>query len=199
MPDIDIDTITAFDPLDYFPKIIRASQVEKQKLKKHSVGVYFQNIPQDKITSLSSIPYKESEDLGYFKVDFLHLSILNDFKSKAEIKELLKKEPNWKLLENKEIVQQLFQLSKHFNTVSKIKPTSVMELADCMALIRPAKFFLIDSFAKAKTETDMKKLRTILYSSPTNEKMWFKKSHAVAYALTATLQMHLLERKLNET
>ena len=90
--DIDLDLKTDFDPLELFDAV-RASMIKNDDLIKHNVGVYFQSIPVDSMTGLAAIPYKQAEEEGYFKIDFLHLSLLDVFDSKEEIRELLKLEP----------------------------------------------------------------------------------------------------------
>jgi len=189
--DVDIDLKTDFDPLDYFPMAVRASMVKDNDLAKHPAGAYFQQIYKDKITGLAAIPYEEAEALGYFKIDFLHLSILNYFESKDEIRHLLKIEPDWSLLESAAVVGKLFQLHKHYDLVSQVKPKSVEEIADCIALIRPGKRKLMTSYLRNK-----KKTREFLYRREENEQYSFKKSHAIAYALTIVLQLHLIRGRI---
>lgn len=184
--DIDIDFPTNFDPLDYFSQAVRASIVEKGEIKKHNCGVYFQNIPKDKITGFAAIPYKEAENLGYFKIDFLHLSVLNIFKNKDELRSLLEKEPDWQLLQVPSVVTKLFQLSNHHELLQQLKPKSIEELADCIALIRPGKKILVDRYSK-----DKEGVRKALYQK--SENYSFKKSHAIAYAMTIALQLHLIK------
>jgi len=190
--DVDIDFPTTFDPLDYFDEAIRASMVNKDaELIKHPAGVYFQSIPQDSLTKLAAIPYKTAEELGYFKFDFLHLSLLDYFESKDEIRELIKIEPDWMLLESAVHVQKLFQLSKHYDVVSMVKPKTVQELADCIALIRPGKRFLLNAYIK-----DRNAVRKELYRKDEEAQYYFKKSHAISYALTIVLQLHLIKGKV---
>lgn len=184
--DIDLDLPTTFDPADFF-NITKASMVKDGKLIKHPAGAYFQNIAVDKVTGLSAIPYKQAEELGYFKIDFLHLNVLDHFSSKNELRELLKTEPDWLLLQSATEVAKLFQISKHFDVLVQIKPTSVMELADSIALIRPAKKHLLEEYLRHKERT-----RPKLYTKPKNNKYYFKKGHAVSYALTIVLQLHLI-------
>lgn len=186
--DIDIDVAPKFKPSKIF-NATPASIVEAGELKKHLVGVYFQNIPVDPVTSVAAIPYKEAERFGFFKVDMLNLNILDNFHSKAEIRELLKIEPDWSLLENEEIVSKLFHLSRHFHVVNSIKPTSVEELADCLAIIRPNKIKLVDKYLKDKEGT-----RKELYVK--NDPSDLRKSHAIPYALLIVLQLHLIESEL---
>ena len=189
MADIDIDTNSSFNPLDHFPKAILASRVDKGELKKHQVGVYFQNIPIDPITGFAAIPYNISDQYDFFKIDMLHLSILDHFENKQQIKVLLKKQPNWKMLEDKTIVEKLFHIANHFDIINEVKPTSILELADCLALIRPGKRYLVKKY-----NADKYNIRTILYKKENASD--YRKSHAVSYAATIVLQMHLIEAKI---
>jgi hypothetical protein len=184
--DIDIDTPSTFNIDEHF-KVTHAMMLQKGDIKQHPVGVYFQNIPSDPLTHLAAIPYKKAEEHGYTKIDFLSLHLLDAFESKKEITALLKLEPNWKLLTDKDIVTQLFHLHNHFTLVNKIRPTSIQELADVLALIRPAKKHLVERYRKNK-----KKTRIELYRM-TGEKGIFKKSHAISYALNIVLQLHILD------
>ncbi len=188
--DIDIDFPSDFDPLDYFNQAVKASMVKNNKLATHPCGAYLQNIPKDKITQMSAIPYDKAEELGYFKIDFLHLSLLDNFDSKEQIRKLSKIPPDWNLLQDEEVVGKLFQIHRQFKVLNKIKPTSVEELADCISLIRPSKRVLISKYAEAKDKTSIRK---ILYAPPEDGGMWFKKSHAIAYSLTIVLQLHLIK------
>lgn len=189
MPDIDIDTQSVFDAQKVFKTSVAASMVKKGALIRHPVGTYFQNIPVDKFTNLAAIPHLEAEELGYFKVDFLHLSLLDVFESKHEIRALLKKDPNWDLLKMPSVVTKLFHLSKHFDVVSRVAPRSIQELADCLALIRPGKRYLLEPYIKNRNV-----VREELYKKPKNkDAVWFKKSHSIAYAHNIVLQMHLID------
>jgi len=184
--DIDIDTQSKFNPKDIFPNVTLASMVENGELIKHHVGVYFQNIPKDKQTGLAAIPFREAEDVGFFKIDFLHLTALDCFESKEEIRTLLRIEPDWNLLTIPSVVKKLFQIRDHFEVVDMIKPRSIQELADCIALIRPGKRYLLNAYLK-----DKKIIRKEIYKA--TDKYFFKKSHATAYSATIVLQLHLIK------
>ena len=186
--DIDLDLKTDFNPLEIFKEATRASMVKNNDLVKHNVGVYFQTIPIDAMTGLAAIPYEQAEEIGYFKVDFLHLSLLNVFESKEEIRELLKIEPDWSLLMRPDVVSKLFQIHKQYDLVSEIAPKSIQELADVIALMRPGKRHLVNAYLKDKTL-----IREELYRKPDDEKYYFKKGHAVSYALNIILQLHLIK------
>ena len=187
--DIDIDLPTSFKPEEIFPTWAKASiyDANNRALKPHPCGVYPQKIAKDPVSNLSAIPYNLAEELGYIKVDFLHLVIYDKFSSRQEILELLELEPDWTLMLAPSVVSKLFQLANHFETVSKIKPKSTEELADVIALIRPGKKSLIGLYLK-----DRESCRRLLYAKGDDEEFSFKKSHAISYALVIQLQLHLI-------
>lgn len=184
--DIDLDLQSSFNPGVFFNKGVQASMVKTGKLVKHPVGIYFQNIAKDPITQLAAIPYKQAEQLGYFKVDFIHLSLLDSFKSKQQIRKLVKIPPNWKMLEDRNVVERLFHIHDHFDLIQRVKPQSIEELADCVALIRPGKYKLIPIYLK-----DKKLARTFLYIKK-DQQYTFKKGHAISYAINIVLNLHLI-------
>lgn len=190
--DIDIDVPSTINPIDIFPNAVRASLYRDKKLSPHPCGVYFQDVPADPITGLAAVPYETAEDLGCFKIDFLHLKVYDYFSSKEEIDELLKHDPDWNLLEIPSVVNQLFQVSKHYDLISQIKPRSVQEMADVLALIRPQKRFMVKAYMQNQS-----KIRRELYRQDADSGYAFKKAHAIAYALVIVLQLHLIKGGIN--
>lgn len=121
----------------------------------------------------------------------LHNQVYNYFGSKEEIDALLEVEPPWSLLKSSAVVKQLFQLSNHFDLVRQIKPQSVEDLADTIALIRPGKRHMADRYLEEKD-----KVRKLLYDVADGEYS-FKKGHAIAYSLVIVLQLHLIGAGIN--
>ena len=187
--DIDIDLPTSFKPEQIFPNWVKACiyDANNRTVKPHPCGVYPQKIAADPVSGLCAIPYNLAEELGYIKLDFLHLTIYDYFNSREEIKELLDTDPDWNLLLSPSIVSKLFQLANHFETVSKIKPRSTEELADVLALIRPGKKSLTGLYTK-----DREACRRMLYAKGEDGEFAFKKAHAISYALVVQLQLHLI-------
>jgi DNA polymerase III alpha subunit len=186
--DIDIDVVSSFNS-STFPSAVKASLYKDEKLSPHPCGLYFQDVPTDPLTGLSAIPYETAEELGCFKIDFLHVHVYDHFTSRDEITELLKHDPDWNLLQIPSVVDQLFQISKHHELLTQLKPKSVIELADFLALIRPQKRYLLKYYLEGKTET-----REYIYKrEPGSEGYAFKKAHAIAYALVIVLQLHLIK------
>lgn len=181
--DIDID-VADNKSVRNILKCVRASMIENDDLIPHVVGIYIQDIPIDPITGLSAIPYNHADEYGFTKIDILNLNLLKEFKSKTEIRELLKLEPNWNLLHQEDCVSTLFHVSKHLEILKKVKPKSILELADVLALIRPNKKHLLNDYLKSPEVT-----RNELYSKIDVSDL--RKSHAISYAMNIVLQLHL--------
>ena len=187
--DIDIDLRTDFSPKKLFPWT-RASIVKDDELRPHPCGYYPQTVPIDPVTGLCSIPYKEAEQEGFTKIDFLHLGLLDNIESRQEIDAMLAEEPDWGLLQMSNVHSKLFQLAKHGELLKIIKPTCIEELADVLALIRPGKKQYIKLY-----KTNRESVRKVLWT-PDENGYHFKKSHGIAYAMNIVLQLHLIEAGL---
>jgi len=178
--DIDID----FADREQVLKVLKhtpAMQMDGNKPRKHNTGVYFHHVPLNPFTGLSTLDYKQAEEEGWFKIDLLNVGIYTDFKSNEEIDELLEKEPVWEMLQHREIIEQLFHIHNHADTVIKMRPTSIEQLAMVLACIRPGKRHLIGkSWAEIEREVWVK----------TDDAYSFKQSHAIGYAVAIVLQMN---------
>jgi DNA polymerase III alpha subunit len=98
---------------------------------------------------------------------------------------MVKQPTPWQLLLVPSVVEKLFQLSKHGELLQRLKPSSTLELADALALIRPGKTNMLTMYIKNKDVT-----RKLLYAKEQNGYS-FKKSHAIAYAMVVELQLKL--------
>lgn len=184
--DIDIDTPRHVDILQIFPDWVRASVVKDGILGPHGCGVYAQPMPVDPLTGNAAIPYDKAEDFGFFKLDLLHLHVYDIFESREEIVALSQIEPNWDLLLIRSVVENLFQISKHYDILSQVKPRSIEDLADVLALIRPGKRNLLEFYL-----ADKQNARRLLYLKDENG-FAFKKSHAISYSMVIALQLHFV-------
>ncbi len=182
MTDIDIDLKNRDDVLNKLKHI--PASIITNTVKKHNTGVYFHDIPHDPTTNLSTINYKEAEELGYFKLDLLNVNIYEHVKDEAHLNRLLERNPDWTLLLHKEIVQQLFHIHDHYEIVSKMKPTSIDQLAMVLAIIRPAKRQLLGQPWTVIEEQ--------VWQKPRDGSYYFKKSHAISYAYAITVQLNSL-------
>ena len=185
MPDIDID----FANRDIILSKIQHRVAKLDTGKKHNTGIYTTEIPHNPVDNLSTIDYKTAEDRGYFKLDFLNVNIYKDVKDEAHLQKLMEQEPLWELLQHEEFVDQLFHLNGHGTVVKKLCPTSVEQLAAVLAMIRPAKRHLIE-----KTWSEILKE---VWTKPENNEYYFKKAHAVSYAMAVVVHMNLIVEQLN--
>jgi DNA polymerase III alpha subunit len=188
MPDIDIDFADRQKVLDVVNHI-KASRSENNKLVPHNTGIYPHEIPANPISNFSTLDYKEAEERGYFKVDFLNVSLYKEISSEEHLKNLMETEPLWDLLQQEEFTNLLFHLNGHWAILKKTCPTSVEELAAVLAIIRPAKRHLIGE----SWTTIMKEV----WIPPETGEYYFKKAHAVAYAMAIVVQMNLICEKIS--
>ncbi len=185
MPDVDIDFFDRDGVLKLF-KHTPATIIKENKTEKHKTGVYFHAVPEHPVTRHSSLDYKKAEDRGYFKIDCLNVNIYKEVKSEQDLVKLMIQEPDWDMLKDPKVVEQLFHLNGHFNIVSRLQPTNIEQLAAVLAIIRPAKRHLVHK--------EWKEILADVWIKPRDGSYFFKKSHAVAYAHAIVVQINLLTR-----
>ena len=179
--DIDIDLVdrdTFLSFVDHIPGL------NSDKVTRHTVGVYFQDIPMDPLLGTSAFDFKESADLGYFKIDFLNNSSYAGITDDAHLDRLINMEPVWELLEYRDIVEQLPHIHSYYARILQSKPTSIEQLAMFLALIRPGKKHLIDE--------DWDVIEETTWDKPGDDSYYFKRSHSLAYAMSIVIAMNKL-------
>lgn len=183
MPDIDIDFVDREQALTLFDHVA-ASRFENEKLVKHNTGVYLHDVPVHAKSNLCSVPYDIAEDKGFFKIDFLNVGIYKGIRDENHLNALMTQEPLWDLLEQDDFVNLLFHVNGHGSILRQMKPKTVEQLAAILAMIRPAKRYLVgESWSKILNE---------VWQKPGNDEYYFKKSHATAYAMAIVVQMNLI-------
>ena len=180
MPDIDIDFADRTRALN----ILKHIDARIGTFKKHNTGVYCTSIPYNPIDQISTLDYNEAEERGYFKIDFLNVSVYEGVKDKAHLTKLLETEPLWDLLLEDDFVNNLFHVNGHGSILRQMRPTSIEQLAAVLAMIRPAKRYLIGK--------DWTMVMTEIWTRPENDEYFFKKAHAIAYAHVIVVQMNLI-------
>jgi hypothetical protein len=178
--DIDIDFADRHSVLE----IIQHIPASLDGNKRHNTGVYCHEIPVNPLTGLASIDYKTAESRGYFKLDFLNVNIYRDVKDNAHLEQLMNTEPLWDLLEQDEFVNLLFHINGHGNLLRQTRPCTIEQLAAVLAMIRPAKRYL----AGQDWDTILKEV----WVKPTGDEYYFKKSHALSYAMAVIVHMNLI-------
>lgn len=183
MPDIDIDFVDRDRALSVFAHTA-ASRVENNKLVKHNTGVYLHDVPVNARLNLCALPYDVAEEKGFFKIDFLNVGMYKGVRNEEHLIQLMNTEPLWELLEDDSFVNLLFHVNGHGGILRQMKPKTVEQLAAILAMIRPAKRYLLgESWSKILNE---------VWQKPENDEYYFKKSHATAYAMAVIVQMNLI-------
>jgi Fe-S cluster assembly iron-binding protein IscA len=187
--DIDIDFADRTKALEHFSPITAVIKEQDGTLKKHNTGVYCTSIPYNPLTGTASIDYKTAEERGYFKIDFLNASVYQGIRNEQHLNELLDMEPLWDLLEQDEFTNLLFHLNGHGNILRTLKPKNVEQLAAVLALIRPAKRYLINK--------SWDQILKEVWIKPDNNEYFFKKAHSFSYAMAIIVQMNLICEQLS--
>jgi len=181
--DIDIDFIDRDAALKLF-KHVKASRVDNGKLVKHNTGVYLHEVPMSAPEALCAVPYDQADKAGYFKIDFLNVGIYKGVQNEEHLTQLMETKPLWDLLEQDEFCNLLFHVNGHGSILRQMKPRCIQELAAVLAMIRPAKRYLIGK--------DWTTVMNEVWMKPESDEYYFKKSHATAYAVAITVQMNLI-------
>ena len=116
MPDIDIDFADRTIALEKLKH--RVAKLDTGK--KHNTGVYVTECPHNPVDNLCTVDYKTAEDRGYFKLDFLNVSIYDKVRDEEHLRHLMNKEPLWELLEEKDFCDLVFHVSGHHELIKKL-------------------------------------------------------------------------------
>lgn len=181
--DIDID-VADRNKLLRLIKNTPAMMNNKGRKQRHNTGVYFHEVPSDPFTGLATVDYTEAEQLGFFKIDILNVNIYESIKDPAELDELMSMEPMWELLEHREVVEKLFHIHSHYDIVKRMRPRSVEQLAAVLAVIRPAKRYLLGK--------DWDTVFREVWVRPEGDEYFFKKAHSFSYAVAIVVQLNQL-------
>jgi hypothetical protein len=182
--DIDIDFADRNKVLDLIKHVPASIKNNDGTFKKHNTGVYCHSIPYTPLTGTASIDYKEAETRGYFKLDFLNVGVYTGIKNEDHLVHLMNQEPLWDLLLQDDFVNLLFHLNGYGDVLRKTRPTSVEQLAAVLAMIRPAKRYLIGK--------DWSTIMKEVWEKPTTDEYFFKKSHSFSYAMLVIVHMNLI-------
>jgi len=185
--DIDID----FADRDDILKLIEhtsARQDREDGVRKHNSGVYVTEIPYDPINDCASIDYETADDRGYVKIDFLNVNVYKLIKDQEHYNRMLAQEPNWARLKDPEFVEKIIHIGNHYELIKDLEVNSIPRMAMFLALIRPGKRHLLGK--------DWATIAEDIWTVPDDGSYYFKKAHAVSYAVLVALHMNLLDESL---
>ena len=178
--DIDIDFANREDIL----KLIRHVSARQSNGRKHNSGVYVTDIPVDPINGCAAIDYESAEQRGYFKLDFLNMSVYQLVRDQAHYDEMLKTTPPWsRLWTDRPWASQLVHVGNYTDLLKQMKPDSIPRMAAFISIIRPGKAHLqMKPWAEVFAS---------VWDGDDSQGYTFKKSHALSYAALVALHMNL--------
>lgn len=183
--DIDID----FADRQHILRLIEhtpARQVDNNRARAHNSGVYVTDIPYDPVNRCAAIDYNAAADRGYFKIDFLNMSVYQLIRDQAHYDHMLQLEPNWsRLWEDRDWATQIVHIGNYANLLATMRPDSIPRMAAFISVIRPGKAHLQGQSWHDVFES--------VWDGDNSRGFVFKKSHAVSYASLVALHMNLLD------
>lgn len=184
--DIDLDLANR-DQLLKLIQAIPARQMHQGQVRRHNSGVYVTDIPYDPVNACAAIDYEQAEQLGYFKIDLLNMSVYQLIKSPEHYEQLLKQEPNWsQLWTNTEWAKQLVHIGNYTELLHSMRPDSIPRMAAFISIIRPGKAHLQNKPWSEVFES--------VWDGDDSRGFVFKHAHAVGYAALVALHMNLLSQ-----
>ena len=182
--DIDIDLADR----DQLLKLIHATparQMHQGQVRRHNSGVYVTDIPYDPINQCAAIDYEQAEDLGYFKIDLLNMTVYQLVQDPEHYEQMLAREPDWsRLWTDTAWATQLVHIGNYTDLLQSMKPDSIPRMAAFISVIRPGKAHLQNRPWAEVFES--------VWDGDDSKGFVFKHAHAIGYAALVALHMNLL-------
>jgi hypothetical protein len=189
--DIDID----FADRESILKLIDAvpaRQLHQGQVRRHNSGVYVTDIPYDPVNQCAAIDYETAEQRGYFKIDFLNMTVYNLVQSPEHYAKMQAKEPPWhRLWTDTEWAKQLAHIGNYTELLKTMRPDSIPRMAAFISIIRPGKTHLQNQ--------PWDQVFATVWDGDDSRGYTFKKSHAISYAALVALHMNLLNQSVEPT
>jgi len=183
--DIDID----FADRDAALKLIRytaARQDTDGRPRRHNSGVYVTDIPRDPVLECAAIDYQEAERRGYFKIDFLNMSVYQLIRDPDHYQQMLDREPPWhRLWQDPDWASQLVHVGNYTALLDTMRPDTIARMAAFISVIRPGKAHL--------QHQPWNVVFASVWDGDESQGYTFKKSHSISYASLVALHMNLLD------
>jgi hypothetical protein len=183
--DIDIDFADRSQLLELIQHT-PARQTVQGQVRRHNSGVYVTDIPRDPVHQCAAIDYETAEQLGYFKIDLLNMSVYQLITGPEHYATAVTTEPVWsRLWQEPEWAQQLAHVGNYVDLLREMRPDSIPRMAAFISIIRPGKAHL--------QRQPWAEVFASVWDGDESRGYTFKKSHAVSYAALVALHMNLLD------
>jgi hypothetical protein len=188
--DIDID-LADRDQLLTLIQAIPARQLHQGQVRRHNSGVYVTDIPYDPVNACAAIEYEQAEQLGYFKIDLLNMSVYQLITSPEHYEQMLGQEPTWsRLWTDTEWTKQLVHVGNYTELLQSMRPDSIPRMAAFISIIRPGKSYLQNKPWAEVFES--------VWDGDASKGFIFKHAHAIGYAALVALHMNLLSQSVEQ-
>ena len=185
--DIDID----LPDREILLNLIKHIPARLETGKQHNSGVYITRIPVDPLNGTAAIDYLEAERRGYFKIDFLNMSVYSLIQSPEHYERLMSREPDWdRLHTDTDWAKQLVHVGNYTHLLKTMRPDNIQRMAAFISIIRPGKAHL--------QNLPWPEVFASVWDGDTSQGYTFKKSHAIGYAMLVALHMNLLSELSNQ-
>lgn len=184
--DIDID-LADRDQLLQLIRTTPARQLHQGQVRKHNSGVYATDIPYDPVNACAAIDYESAEQLGYFKIDLLNMSVYQLITGLEHYQKMLAKEPPWeRLWTEPEWAGQLVHVGNYTELLKTMRPDSIPRMAAFISVIRPGQAHLQNRPWTEVFES--------VWDGDDSRGFVFKKAHALGYSKLVALHMNLISQ-----
>jgi hypothetical protein len=164
-----------------------ARQLHQGQVRRHNSGVYVTDIPYDPVHQCAAIDYESAEARGYFKIDFLNMSVYQLIQSPQHYEQMLAAIPPWqRLWQDRAWASQLVHVGNYTDLLKTMRPDTIPRMAAFISIIRPGKAHLQNQSWDRVFES--------VWDGDTSQGYTFKKSHALSYAVLVSLHMNLLNQ-----
>ena len=181
--DIDID----FANREAVLKLIQHVPARQSNGRKHNSGIYVTDIPADPVNQCAAIDYEEAEQRGYFKLDFLNMSVYQLIRDPAHYEAMITAATPWeRLWTDHTWASQLVHVGNYTDLLRVMKPDSIPRMAAFISIIRPGK-------AHLQTHPWTEVFESV-WDGDESRGYTFKKAHAISYAALVSLHMNLLNQ-----
>lgn len=157
------------------------------QVRRHNSGVYVTDIPQDPVHGCAALDYETAEARGYFKLDFLNMSVYSLIRSPEHYEQLLAQEPDWpRLWTDSAWASQLVHVGNYVDLLKEMRPDSIPRMAAFISIIRPGKAHL--------QRRPWNEVFAGVWDGDDSRGYTFKKSHALSYSALVALHMNILSQ-----
>ena len=169
-----------------------ARQLHQGQVRRHNSGVYVTDIPYDPVHQCAAMDYESAEARGYFKIDFLNMSVYQLIEHPEHYEQMLNQEPDWsRLWTDSAWASQLVHVGNYTDLLKNMRPDSVTRMAAFISIIRPGKAHLQNQ--------PWDQVFDSVWDGDTSQGYTFKKAHAISYSMLVRLHMNLLSQYVEPT